>query len=90
VELTVNEDKMKEILKDIMIEMIRGKREIFHEIIVEAIEEVGLANAIKEGRKNKFVSEDILEGQSMQILFEESFEKDLKRNRDQKQSERNY
>jgi hypothetical protein len=65
-ELTVNEEKMKELLKDVMIEMIREKRELFHELIVEAIEEVGLANAIKEGRKNKFVSEErimnILEG----------------------------
>ncbi len=65
-ELTVNEEKMKELLKDVMVEMIREKRELFHELIVEAIEEVGLANAIKEGRKNKFVSEErimnILEG----------------------------
>jgi hypothetical protein len=56
-ELTVNEEKMKELLKDVMIEMIREKRELFHEIIIDAIEEVGLANAIKEGRKDNFVSE---------------------------------
>lgn len=64
--LTINEDKMKELLKEIIVEMIENKKEIFQEILVEALEEVGLANAIKEGRKNKFVDEkqimDVLEG----------------------------
>jgi len=65
-ELTVNEDKMKELLTDIMINMIQQRKDIFYEMIVEAIEDVGLVNAIREGRKNKFVEEkrimDILEG----------------------------
>ncbi|BBO17411.1 conserved hypothetical protein [Candidatus Brocadia pituitae] len=65
-ELTINENKMKELLKDALIEMMKDKREFFYEIVKEAIEDVGLANAIKEGRKNIFVDEqrimDILEG----------------------------
>ena len=32
--------------------------EVLHEIMLEALEEIGLANAIAEGRKNKFVSEE--------------------------------
>ena len=31
---------------------------VFYEIIVEALEDVGLAQAITEGRKDKFVEED--------------------------------
>lgn len=65
-ELTINENKMKELLKDALIEMMKDKREFFYEIVKEAIEDVGLANAIKEGRKNIFVDKqrimDILEG----------------------------
>lgn len=65
-ELSINDVKMKEIMKEAIIEIIKEKREAFYEIILEAIEEVGLANAIIEGRKNKFVGEDrilkILEG----------------------------
>jgi hypothetical protein len=38
--------------------MIKQKREVFYEIILEAMEDVGLANAIIEGRKNDFVCED--------------------------------
>ena len=98
---------MKELLTDIMINMIQQRKDIFYEMIVEAIaqqaansklqkcqipnkfqisnsklqtksckknkdftcniiEDVGLGNAIREGRKNKYVDEkrimDLLEG----------------------------
>ncbi|MDI6735662.1 MAG: hypothetical protein QME42_05645 [bacterium] len=57
-ELSISDAKMKEIIKEYIIEIIKEKRKDCHEIILESIEEVGLANAIREGRKNKFVSED--------------------------------
>ena len=65
-ELAISDEKTKELLTEVIIEMIKQKREIFYDIILEALEEVGLAKAIVEGRKNDFVSEDkilsILEG----------------------------
>ncbi len=65
-ELTINDEKMKDFLKEIIIEMMQEKRDLFYEIILEALEEVALANAIIEGRENNFVSEDrileLLEG----------------------------
>ena len=61
-ELSINDEKMRDILKEILIEMIQEKRDLFYEIIVEAIEEVALANAITEGRKDDFVSEDRILG----------------------------
>jgi len=68
VELTLNDVKTKELLKEVIIDLIKEKRDLFYEIILEALEEVALANAIKEGRQNKFVNEDrifaILEGQA--------------------------
>ena len=57
-ELTLSDEKTKELLTEIITEMIRQKKEIFYEIVLEALEEVGLANAIAEGRKNDFVSEN--------------------------------
>ena len=56
-ELTINETQAKELLKQIMVELVEEKRDLFYEIIVEALEEVGLANAIREGRQNEFVPE---------------------------------
>ena len=66
-ELTISDEKTKELLTEVLIEMMQQKREVFQEILLEALEEVGLANAIAEGRKNEFVGEDkimgILEGE---------------------------
>lgn len=57
-ELLLNDTKIKELLTEIMIELMQSKREFFHEIVLEALEEVSFANAIVEGRKNDFVEED--------------------------------
>lgn len=65
-ELSISDEKTKELLTEVLVEMIKERREVFREILLEALEEVGLANAIAEGRKNEFVGEDrimgILEG----------------------------
>jgi len=56
-ELTISEAQAKMLLKEVVIELVQEKRELFFEFIVEAMEEIGLANAIREGRQNEFVSE---------------------------------
>jgi hypothetical protein len=57
-ELSISDDKTNELLTEVMIELLRTKRDLIRDILMEALEEVGLANAIAEGRKNEFVSED--------------------------------
>ena len=65
-ELTISDEKTKELLTEVLVKLIQEKREVFQEIVLEAIEEVGLANAISEGRNSNFIGEDevqrILEG----------------------------
>ena len=65
-ELTIDEANTKKLLKEIMIELLNDRQDIFYELIMEVIEEIGLAAAIREGRQNEFVSEEeiqaILEG----------------------------
>lgn len=65
-ELTIDDKKMRDLMKEVIIEMMKENREGFCNLLIEAMEEVGLAKAIKEGRKNKFVNEDkilnLLEG----------------------------
>jgi hypothetical protein len=67
-ELTLNEVQAKSLLKEIVLELVQERRDWFSEIMVEALEEIGLANAIQEGRQNEFVDEKqimaILEGQA--------------------------
>ncbi len=57
-ELSISDAKTKELLTEVMIELLRTKRDLIRDILMEAIEEIGLANAIAEGRKNEFVSEE--------------------------------
>jgi len=59
-ELTISDEKTKELLTEVLVKMIEEKREVFQEILLEALEEVGLANAITEGRKDKFVGENTI------------------------------
>ncbi len=65
-EVVISDEKTKELLTEVLVEMIQQKREVFYEIVLEALEDVGLANAISEGRQNEFVSEEkimsVLEG----------------------------
>jgi hypothetical protein len=67
-ELTISEKQAKALLKEVLIELLEERRDLFFEMMLEAIEEVGLANAIQEGRQNEFVSEEqvlaILSGQA--------------------------
>jgi len=66
--ISLDDEKTKALLTEIMIDLIKNKREVLHEIMLEALEEVALANAITEGRNDDFVSEDeifsILNGNS--------------------------
>jgi hypothetical protein len=70
-ELTINEKQAKALLKEVLIELLEEERDLFFEVMLvmlEAIEEIGLANAIREGRQNEFVSEEqilaVLRGQA--------------------------
>ncbi|NMC02593.1 MAG: hypothetical protein GYA30_09510 [Chloroflexi bacterium] len=56
-ELTLNEEQARSLLKEVMLELLQEKRDWFFEIVVEALEEIGLANAIQVGRQNEFVDE---------------------------------
>jgi hypothetical protein len=57
-ELTINEKQAKALLKEVLTELLEEERGLFFEVMLEAIEEIGLANAIREGRQNEFVSEE--------------------------------
>lgn len=56
-ELTLNEEQARSLLKEVMLELLQEKRDWFFEIMVEALEEIGLANANQAGRQNEFVDE---------------------------------
>jgi len=54
----ITQTEEPEILTEILIEMMQNKRELFYEIVIEALEDIGLANAITEGLNGEFVPEE--------------------------------
>jgi hypothetical protein len=57
-ELTIDEAHAKRLLKEVMIELFHERQDLFLEIMLEALEETGLAAAIREGRKQEYVTEE--------------------------------
>jgi hypothetical protein len=57
-QLTLDDAKTKELLTEVLVELLQQNRGLFHELILDALEEVGLANAIAEGEDTEFVEED--------------------------------
>ena len=54
----LNEEQTKDLLRRVLVELLEERRSEFYQLIIEAIEEVALANAIRAGRQDEFVSED--------------------------------
>jgi len=55
---TIDERQTKELLKAVLVELIEERPTMFSNIVLEVLEDVGLARAIREGREDDFVSED--------------------------------
>jgi hypothetical protein len=55
---TVDEEKLKEILKSALVEALEENRDLVQEIVEEAMEDFALARAIEQGLKSDSVSRD--------------------------------
>lgn len=64
--VTLEEDRMRDLLKDVLLELMEDRPEIFHDLLLEALEDAGLLAAIREGESSETVSRNeidaILEG----------------------------
>ena len=62
----IDDSKLKQLLKEAFIEALEEKKNIFHDLVIEAIEDVALAHAIKEGEETETIDRQevfsILEG----------------------------
>jgi hypothetical protein len=57
-QLSVDEKKLKNLLKETLIEVIEQKKDLFHDIVAEAIEDIAITNAIKEGESTESISRE--------------------------------
>mgnify|MGYP001233763428 FL=1 len=66
--LSIEENRVRELLKELLLELIETRRDVFQDILLEAIEDAGLLEAIKEGEGSESVDRDeimaILEGRA--------------------------
>ena len=58
--ITISQDDLKVMLKETFIEVLRERKDLLEDAVIEAIEDIGLARAINEGLKTHSVSEDEL------------------------------
>jgi Asp-tRNA(Asn)/Glu-tRNA(Gln) amidotransferase C subunit len=64
--LTVEEQHIKDLLKQAILELLEERQDIFRQLVAEAMEDLALINAIKEGEATETISREeilqILEG----------------------------
>jgi len=67
-EPSVNPDQLKEIIKTALVEVLEQRRDLLHDAVAEALEEVALARAIEEGAGSELIGRtevfDLLEGKA--------------------------
>ena len=67
-ETLIDNDKLKEIFKQAIIEAMEEKRDVVHDLLVEAMEDLAMIHAIEQGEETELVSRDevlsILEGKA--------------------------
>lgn len=59
-ELNLDEDKIKQIFKTALVEVIRENQEVFSDLFAEIIEDIALEKAIKEGENTEKVSRETI------------------------------
>lgn len=56
--LTIDEQNMKRLLKEALLDLFEERQELFYELFTEVIEDIGLLQAIKEGEDTEYVSRE--------------------------------
>jgi len=67
-EIVIDESKLKALMKEALVEVLEDRKEVIYEVLSEVIEDIALAQAIKEGETTEPVGKqeilDILQGQA--------------------------
>ena len=57
----IEDNKLKELLKDAVIDALSERRDLFYDVMAEVLEDFALAKAIEEGRTSPTVAkEDVI------------------------------
>jgi len=56
--ITIDDGKLKVLLKQALIEALEERAELIRDLLSEAVEDIALAKAIKEGEESPSISKD--------------------------------
>ncbi|MFB2918818.1 MULTISPECIES: hypothetical protein [Aerosakkonema] len=59
-EITIEESKLKDLLKTALVEVLYEQKEVFSDLLAEIIEDIALEKAIREGENTEPVSRDAI------------------------------
>jgi DNA-binding protein YbaB len=59
-EVTLNAEQLKTLLKVAIVEILQEQKEVFTDLIIEAMEDIALAKAIEEGESTEIVSREAI------------------------------
>ena len=57
---SLNEDRLKEVMKAAILEIFQERRELFQELIIEALEDLAMIKAIDEGKDSAPISRETI------------------------------
>ena len=55
---TIESNELKAIIKEALLEIIHERRDLVHELLEEALEDIALARAIEEGKESGTANRD--------------------------------
>lgn len=53
-----DKNQLKELFKEAFAELLQERRDLLHDVFTEVLEDIALANAIKEGEETEIVSRE--------------------------------
>jgi DNA-binding protein YbaB len=59
-EVTLNAEQLETLLKVAIIKILQEQKEVFTDLIIEAMEDIALAKAIEEGESTEIVSREAI------------------------------
>ena len=57
-EISLDEGRIKELLKEAVLEVLEERRDLIYDVLAEAMEDFALAKAIKEGESSESVTRE--------------------------------
>ena len=59
-EITIDESKLKELLKTAIVELLQERKEVVYDVLAEIIEDIALEKAIESGENTEPVSREAI------------------------------